>query len=85
MGLERLRATEAQFGLTTSEREQNLAMAFQIGSAFRRHCPASPVLLLDDIYTTGATACSAAQTLQQQGITVCGIVALATSKKKNQN
>lgn len=77
MGLERIRGTEAQFGLTVSEREKNLAMAFQVGSGFRRHHPASPVLLLDDIYTTGATARSAAQTLQQQGITVCGAVALA--------
>lgn len=85
MGLERLRATEAQFGLTTSEREKNLAMAFQLGAAFRRHRPASPVLLLDDIYTTGATAYSAAQTLQQHGITVYGIVALAISKKKSQD
>jgi ComF family protein len=76
-GLERIRGTEAQFGLSVSEREKNLAMAFQVGSRFRRHRPASPVLLLDDIYTTGATARSAAQTLQQQDIAVCGVVALA--------
>lgn len=77
IGLERIRGTAAQFGLSVSEREKNLAMAFQVGSGFRRHHPASPVLLLDDIYTTGATARSAAQTLQQHGITVYGVVALA--------
>lgn len=76
-GLERIRGTEAQFGLRVSEREKNLAMAFQVGSRFHRHRPANPVLLLDDIYTTGATARSAAQTLQQQDIAVCGVVALA--------
>lgn len=76
-GLERILGTEAQFGLSVSEREKNLAMAFQVGSRFRRHRPASPVLLLDDIYTTGATARSAAQTLQQLDIVVCGVVALA--------
>lgn len=76
-GLKRVRETDAQFGLPASERKKNLAMAFQVELGFRRHRPASPVLLLDDIYTTGATARSAAQTLQQQDIAVCGVVALA--------
>lgn len=81
-GLERIRATEPQFGLSAPEREKNLAMSFGLGPGFRRHRPTSPVLLLDDIYTTGATIRSAAQTLQQQGIAVCGIVALATTPKE---
>lgn len=76
-GLERIRATEAQFNLSVGEREKNLAMAFKLGSRFRRDRPTKPVLLLDDIYTTGATAKSAAQTLRQSGIQVYGLVALA--------
>ena len=84
-GLERVRGTEAQFGLSIVEREKNLAMAFQLGSGFRRHRPASPVLLLDDIYTTGATARSAAQTLENLNIPVYGLVAIATSQRKNQD
>ncbi len=80
-GLERTLETTAQFGLSVSEREKNLAMAFQVGSEFRRHRPKHSVLLLDDIYTTGATAHSAAQTLQQQGIAVGGMVAIATTVK----
>lgn len=83
MGLKRIRATEALFGLSISEREKNLAMAFDLGSGFRRHRPASPVLLLDDIYTTGSTARSAAQTLQHMGIAVCGLVVLAITERKN--
>ena len=83
MGLERIRATEAQFARAAKEREKNLAMAFGLGSEFRRHRPAFPVLLFDDVYTTGATARSAAQTLQQQDIAVCGVVALAVSQRKN--
>ena len=82
LGLERMRATEAQFGLSAKEREKNLAMAFELGPGFRRHQPVSPVLLLDDIHTTGATARSAAQTLQQSGIKVCGLVAVATTLKE---
>ncbi len=81
-GLERTRGTEAQFGLSASEREKNLAMAFQAGAEFRRYRPAKPVLLLDDIYTTGATARSAAQTLRALNIRVYGVVAIAASQSR---
>ncbi len=80
-GLERMRATEAQFGLAASEREKNLAMAFGLGPGFRRHRPAKSVLLLDDVYTTGATARSAVQTLRQYEIQVYGLAAIATPQQ----
>ncbi|MGJ3247389.1 MAG: ComF family protein [Elainellaceae cyanobacterium] len=76
-GLIRTRTTDAQFGLSPDEREQNLAHAFQLGSAWMRRLPQHPVLLLDDIYTTGATTRAAVQVLQHHGIEVCGLVALA--------
>lgn len=76
-GLERSRATEAQFGLDRAARDRNLDTAFTVGQPFLRQPPAHPVLLLDDIYTTGATARSATQTLRRQGIRVCGIAVLA--------
>jgi len=67
-GLERIQGTEAQFCLSASEREKNLAMAF-VGW-ISPPPPASSVLLLDDVCTTGATARSAVQTLRQFGIQV---------------
>ncbi|HEY9872208.1 MAG TPA: hypothetical protein V6D12_02170, partial [Candidatus Obscuribacterales bacterium] len=79
-GLERVRATEAQFGLTASKREENLAEAFCVSKKFQLRRQATPVLLLDDIFTTGATARAAAQTLQQAGIPVYGLVAIATTR-----
>lgn len=79
LGLERIRETESQFGLSRPEREKNLETAFQLGLGFRQQYPASPVLLLDDIFTTGATARSAMQTLSQSEIHVYGVVALATT------
>jgi ComF family protein len=79
-GLERIRATEAQFKLSSAAREQNLAEAFRVGKPFLRKPPKRAVWLLDDIYTTGATALSAAQTLKQQGIHVQGIIVLARAK-----
>ncbi|OUL35563.1 alpha-L-fucosidase [Nostoc sp. T09] len=80
-GLERVRETKAQFGLSVSEREQNLSAAFAVGSELRDRHPDFPVLLVDDIYTTGATAAAAVQTLSNWGIAVSGLVALATAIK----
>lgn len=76
-GLIRHSFTEAQFELSAAAREQNLAGAFQLGQAFLRQPPLNPVLLLDDIYTTGATARAAAQTLRRHQISVCGIAVIA--------
>ncbi|MEA5554101.1 ComF family protein [Anabaena cylindrica UHCC 0172] len=79
-GLERIKDTKAQFSVSGSEREKNLADAFFVGSDFRRH-PNAPVLLVDDIYTTGATAKSAVSTLNQSNISVLGLAAVATTIK----
>ncbi|MBE9004647.1 ComF family protein [Fortiea sp. LEGE XX443] len=80
-GLKRVRETQAQFGLSMSEREKNLAEAFAVGQEFRSPCPDIPLLLVDDIYTTGATTKSAVQTLRQSGITVLGLAAVAIAVK----
>lgn len=84
-GLERSRATEAQFSLSNQERSQNLSGAFCLGSAFLRRHPSGSVLLLDDIYTTGATVRSAAQTLRQHGISVFGVAVVARAEMYNQS
>lgn len=77
-GLLRLRETEAQFNLSSSEREKNLIDAFGIGKDLHRQND-TPILLIDDIYTTGATAKSAVKTLQKNGIAVSGLAAVAAS------
>lgn len=78
-GLARSRETIAQFNLSFQEREQNLVDAFCLGKSFLKQRPTVPVLLLDDIYTTGATARSVTQTLRQHGISVYGIAVVARS------
>jgi ComF family protein len=80
----RCQATQAQFGLTIAERQRNLAHAFALGPDFQRQRPKWPVLLLDDIYTTGATAQASTQVLQQAGIKVHGTVAVAQAQRFNQ-
>jgi ComF family protein len=86
-GLARVQATEAQFSLSPQAREQNLAAAFALGQDFLRQRPGT-VLLIDDIYTTGATVRSAAKVLRQQQISVCGVAAVAIAgqgfRKNNQ-
>jgi ComF family protein len=75
-GLARIRATEAQFHLSATQRAANLAQAFAVGKDLRNGCP-HPVLLVDDIYTTGATVKAAIQTFHRQGISVRGVVVVA--------
>ena len=83
-GLERVRDTKAQFGLSATQRGKNLTNAFELGTAFRRQRPTKPILILDDIYTTGATVNWAAQTLRDAGMRVYGVVAIASSKKEQE-
>jgi ComF family protein len=78
-GLERRKETKAQFGLSASERQENLADAFALGADFHRRHPDTPVLLVDDIYTSGATAKSAISTLQHSKIAVLGLAAVASA------
>lgn len=82
-GLERIRETEALFGLSAADRKQTLSGAIALGKGFRSNKPKGGVLLLDDIYTTGTTCREATQVLQKQGIKVYGIAAIATTKKPN--
>ncbi|MEM9117408.1 MAG: ComF family protein [Cyanobacteria bacterium P01_F01_bin.56] len=75
-GLIRQQATAPQFGLGVQARQQNLSGAFTLGQAFQRR-PTQPVLLLDDIYTTGTTVQVAANELRRCGISVCGVATVA--------
>jgi ComF family protein len=79
LSLHRTRATAAQFGLSKGDRESNLVNAFAIAPNSRLHA-GTKVLLVDDIYTTGATARSAVTALQSQGVEVCGTIVVATGK-----
>ena len=61
-GLSRNRQTQALYRLSVQERKQELSNSMSLGPGFRRRRPGNPVLLVDDIYTTGTT-CREAQRL----------------------
>ncbi len=79
-GLVRIRATDAQFNLSTTQREQNLHQAFQVAPGWRDRSPQHSIILLDDIYTTGATARAAMQVLRRHGISVRGMITVAQAR-----
>ena len=74
-GLQRSRSTEALFNLSPKQREQTMAQVFELGKIRVDR----PVLIIDDIYTTGATARSAIQVLHRHQIRVLGIAVIAKS------
>lgn len=82
-GLIRPKATAPQFGLGPEARQQNLGGAFALGPTFHQYRPSQPVLLLDDIYTTGTTVKVAATELRRCGISVCGVAAIARAALEN--
>ncbi|MEB3292873.1 MAG: ComF family protein [Synechococcales bacterium] len=71
-GLIRQRDTQAQYQLGKDDRQCNLRGAFALGKSWQKHPPKQPILLLDDIYTTGTTMQTATQVLRQAGISVWG-------------
>ena len=76
-GLQRVQATQAQHSLGLADRQRNLAQAFAVSPSQISALRGTTVWLLDDIFTTGATAHSAAQTLRRSGVAVGGICTVA--------
>ncbi len=63
----RVRKTRPQVGLGEKAREDNLRGAFQVTAAGREAVFGKRLVLVDDVYTTGATVNAAARTLKKAG------------------
>ena len=66
-GLRRMRHTVPQKGLTRKDRHANVKNAFYIDAAAMSDIQGKAVLLIDDVYTTGATLNECARTLKKNG------------------
>lgn len=78
--LQRMRVTVSQAGLTTRQRRENLRGAFfvsQPSGVKGRH-----VLLVDDVYTTGATARACSRVLRSAGAASVWVVTVARAQRE---
>ena len=66
-GLVRVRNTKQQVGLTGKERESNVQGAFRVPVEQKGLLKGQSVLLIDDVYTTGATVKTATRALKRVG------------------
>jgi ComF family protein len=65
--LKRIKATPQQVGLSAAERDKNVRGAFKVMAADRPAVAGRRVLLVDDVYTTGATVKAATRALLRAG------------------
>jgi predicted amidophosphoribosyltransferase len=66
-------------GLGTSARERNIAGRVLLLRGQRARLLGTEVVLVDDIVTTGATACESVRTLRAGGIRVAAVLAIAAA------
>ena len=71
----RQRYTQSQVGLREAERDRNVRGAFKVQQP--QAIGGKAVLLIDDVYTTGATAKECARVLQRAGAAWVGVYTLA--------
>ncbi len=77
MALKRTRATPSQGYLKTEERRKNVKSAFIAYAKYISSLKGKSVILIDDVYTTGATVEECTKTLLKAGVSNVHILTLA--------
>ncbi|PTM96601.1 ComF family protein [Mycoplana dimorpha] len=75
--LRRTRPTKRQVGLGIRARQENVQGAFSVTEAGKAALLGKRVLLIDDVYTTGATVAAATRTLRRNGAAEVGVLTFA--------
>jgi ComF family protein len=75
--LRRIRPTRQQVGLSARERAENVRGAFRVAESERIAIAGRRVLLVDDVYTTGATMKAATRALMRAGAEAVDAVVFA--------
>ena len=75
--LARVRATRSQGGLGRAGRAENVRAAFAVRPRRREAVQGRRILLVDDVYTTGATATACARALLRAGCAAVDVLTLA--------
>src|SRR5690606_3478369 len=75
--VKRVKVTRQQVGLGLREREDNVRAAFAIPPEGAIHVRGRHVLVVDDVYTTGATVSSLAKALKRSGASGVDVLTFA--------
>ena len=75
--LQRVKATRGQVGLTAAQRQDNVRGAFRVAPDRRARLAEARVLLVDDVYTSGATAKAATRALLRAGAASVDVLTFA--------
>lgn len=81
--LKRIRATESQGHKSPAERAKNVEGAFSVKSKYTETLKNKTILLVDDVYTTGATLNACAKALKNAGAATIYSVTIARAFKDN--
>lgn len=77
MGLKRVRATPPQGHLSTKERHKNVRKAFAVPHAVAHRIVGKKIILVDDVFTTGATVQECTKVLLKSGAGEVHILTIA--------
>lgn len=77
MLLDRIKPTGSQVGLTLVQRKENVRGAFRVPETMRSRIAQREILLVDDVYTSGATVKAATRALLRGGAAAVDVLTFA--------
>lgn len=80
--LKRVRDTSAMKALSVTDRKSNLKDAFKVSESAVKTIDGADIVLVDDIYTTGATADECCRVLKEAGAGRCYIFSFASAPNR---